>query len=325
MASSTESSDEIIFDLPPYIRVFKDGRVERLHSSPYVPPSQDDPATGASWKDVPISSEVSARIYLPKISRKEKEKLPVVVYFHGAGFCLESAYKSFFHTYVKHFAAEAKAIAVSVEFRLAPEHHLPAAYEDCWTALQWVASHVDVDNSSLKNAIDKEPWIINHGDLDKLYLWGDSTGANIVHNVLIRAGNESLHGGVKILGAILYYPYFLIRTSSRQSDYMENEYRAYWKLAYPSAPGGNDNPMINPVAENAPDLAGYGCSRLLVSMVADEARDITLLYIEAVKKSGWKGELDVADFEGDYFEIFSPETEIGKNKVKRLTSFINKE
>ncbi|KAI5660371.1 hypothetical protein M9H77_29164 [Catharanthus roseus] len=317
------SSDETIFDLPPYIKVFKDGRVERLHSSPYVPPSLNDPETGGvSWKDVPISSVVSARIYLPKINNHD-EKLPIIVYFHGAGFCLESAFKSFFHTYVKHFVAEAKAIAVSVEFRLAPENHLPAAYEDCWEALQWVASHVGLDISSLKTCIDKDPWIINYADFDRLYLWGDSTGANIVHNTLIRSGKEKLNGGkVKILGAILYYPYFLIRTSSKQSDYMENEYRSYWKLAYPDAPGGNDNPMINPTAENAPDLAGYGCSRLLISMVADEARDITLLYIDALEKSGWKGELDVADFDKQYFELFEMETEVAKNMLRRLASFI---
>nr|QED20593.1 coronaridine synthase [Tabernanthe iboga] len=325
MANSTANSDEIVFDLHPYIRVFKNGKVERLHDTPYVPPSLEDPATGVSWKDVPISSDVSARVYLPKISEAEKKKLPIFVYFHGAGFCLESAFKSFFHTYVKHVVAETKAVGVSVEYRLAPEHPLPAAYEDCWTALQWVASHVGLDNSSLKNAIDKEPWIINHGDLNKLYLGGDSPGGNIVHNVLIRAGKESLHGGVKIRGAILYYPYFLIRTSKRQSDYMEIDYRGYWKLAYPSAPGGTDNPMINPVAKNAPDLAGYGCSRLLVSMVSDETRDITLLYLEALKKSGWKGELEVGDYEAHFFDLFSPENEVGKTWIKRSSDFINKE
>nr|AYE56108.1 hydrolase HL [Vinca minor] len=322
MATSTETSDEVLFELPPYIKIFKDGRVERLHSTPNVPPSLNDPETGVSWKDVPISSQVSARIYLPKIPESENKKLPILVYFHGAGFCLESAFKEFYHTYVKHFVAEAKAIAISVEFRLAPEHKLPTAYEDCWTGLQWVSSHFGLDNSALKNSIDKEAWIVNHGDFSRLYVSGDSTGANIVHNALLRAGKEELNGGVKILGGILNYPYFLISTSEKQSDYMENEYRAYWKLAYPEAPGGDDNPMINPTVDNAPDLAGYGCSRLLVSMVADEAREITLLYIEALKKSGWKGELDVADFEGDYFELFNLETEVSKNKLRRLTSFV---
>nr|A0A2P1GIW2.1 RecName: Full=Catharanthine synthase; AltName: Full=Hydrolase 1; Short=CrHL1 [Catharanthus roseus]AVM85920.1 hydrolase 1 [Catharanthus roseus] len=330
MNSSTDpTSDETIWDLSPYIKIFKDGRVERLHNSPYVPPSLNDPETGVSWKDVPISSQVSARVYIPKIS--DHEKLPIFVYVHGAGFCLESAFRSFFHTFVKHFVAETKVIGVSIEYRLAPEHLLPAAYEDCWEALQWVASHVGLDNSGLKTAIDKDPWIINYGDFDRLYLAGDSPGANIVHNTLIRAGKEKLKGGVKILGAILYYPYFIIPTSTKLSDDFEYNYTCYWKLAYPNAPGGMNNPMINPIAENAPDLAGYGCSRLLVTLVSmisttpDETKDINAVYIEALEKSGWKGELEVADFDADYFELFTLETEMGKNMFRRLASFIKHE
>lgn len=41
--------------------------------------------------------------------------------------------------------AEANVVAVSVDYRLVPEHPLPAAYEDSWTALQWVASHASED------------------------------------------------------------------------------------------------------------------------------------------------------------------------------------
>lgn len=37
--------------------------------------------------------------------------------------------------------SESRAIAVSVGYRRAPEHVLPAAYEDCWNALKWVWLH----------------------------------------------------------------------------------------------------------------------------------------------------------------------------------------
>nr|WRU92902.1 HID3 [Tabernanthe iboga] len=324
MASSTAISDEIAVD-HPYIKVYKDGRVQRLFSTPFVAPSLEDPATGVSWKDVPISSEVSARIYLPKISQNQKEKLPILVFFHGGGFFLESAFCSFYNTHVNHFVAEAKVVAVSVQFRLAPENKFPAPYEDCWTALRWVASHADLDISSLTNAFDKEHWIINHGDLNKLYLMGDGTGANVVHNMAIRAGKESLNGGVKILGGILFYPYFLIKTDKKFSDSIENSFKKNWSLAFPTAPGGNDNPMVNPLADDAPDLSGIACSRLLVSMFADEVREFALLYIDALKKSGWKGELEVADMDGSYFEVFKPETEKAKDKIKRLASFIKRD
>lgn len=58
--------NEVLIDISPVIRVFKDGRIERIFRSPHVPPSPEDSATGVSSKDVTISSDLKARIFLPK-------------------------------------------------------------------------------------------------------------------------------------------------------------------------------------------------------------------------------------------------------------------
>nr|WRU92891.1 HID2 [Rhazya stricta] len=317
------ASDEIAIDLSPDIVLYKDGRVVRNFVQPHVPPSLEDPATAVSTKDVPISQEVSARIYLPEVIT-DVLKFPILVYFHGGGFCLVSAFDSLYNTYLKLLASEAKAIIVAAEFRLTPEHPLPAGYEDCWTALQWVASHVDKSTTG----IDREPWLINHGNFEKLYVGGDSTGGNMVHNVALRAGQEGLRGGLKILGGILSYPYFLLSSWDKESEEKLSDiikmYKKYWLLSCPSAPGGYDNPMVNPLADGAPSLSGIGCSRLLVIMAIDDIREAHLLYVEALRKSGWKGELELADFEGydHFFEIFNPSTERAKNMIKRIASFI---
>lgn len=187
MASSTSSSSEIVTDLSPFIKVYKDGKVERLLGSPFVPACNEDPATGVSSKDVNISPQVSARLYLPNI--ESSEKLPILIYYHGGGFCLDSAFDFLCHRYMNLLVSQAKAVAISVNYRLVPEYPLPAAYEDSWTALTWVASHSvsDIDIGG-----HKEPWLLNHGNFDKIYLVGDSCGGNIVHNLAIKAGTVKI-------------------------------------------------------------------------------------------------------------------------------------
>ncbi|KAL3507923.1 hypothetical protein ACH5RR_033305 [Cinchona calisaya] len=318
MASNT---NDIVKDLFPLIRVYKDGKVERLFGSQYVPPSQEDPITGISSKDIIISPGISARLYLPKITDPNKN-LPILLYIHGGGFCIESAFSSDHHRHVNLLVSQANVIAVSVEYRLAPEHPLPAAYQDCWAALQWVASHVE--NSNIK----REPWLINHGNFNKLYVGGDSAGANIVHNVVMRAGSENLFGDVKIFGAFLTQPYFWASslTSKNSTDNLaESLANNIWMFVYPSAPKGFDNPMINPLADDAPSLSGLGCSRLLVNVAEkDILRDRAILYVEAVRKSGWKGEVELFQVEGkDHsFHIFNPDDEEAKNQMQIVASFL---
>lgn len=61
------SNKKLVYEIPNVIRVYDDGSVERLAVAPYVAPTLNDPITGISTKDVIISPEVSARLYLPKL------------------------------------------------------------------------------------------------------------------------------------------------------------------------------------------------------------------------------------------------------------------
>lgn len=55
-----------------------------------------------------------------------------------------------------------------------------------------------------------------------------------------------------------------------------------WGFVYPNAPGGLDNPMLNPVAPGAPSLAKLGCSKILVCVAEkDGIRDRGVWYFEA--------------------------------------------
>ncbi|KAK4357201.1 hypothetical protein RND71_022811 [Anisodus tanguticus] len=310
--------NEVTIDFSPLLRVFKNGHVERMFDSPIVPPSLEDPTTGVATKDIDISPDIKARLYLPKLTNSTNEKLPILVYYHGGGFCLESAFSFLDHRYLNLIVSEANVIAISVEYRLAPEHPLPIAYEDSWTALQWVVSHV------LENpGFEKEPWLVNHGNFEKVLIGGDSAGGNIVHNLAIRSSYESLHGGIKILGCILCFPYFLT-----SSDFKEDSLASrIWGFVNPTAEDGVDDPRINPFVEKAKSLSVLGCSNILVCVAEkDELRNIGIKYVEAVKKSGWKGEIELIDVQGEdhCFQIFNLETEKAKDLIKGMANFIKK-
>ncbi|KAJ4722413.1 2-hydroxyisoflavanone dehydratase [Melia azedarach] len=314
MASTTK---EVAKELLPLIRVYKDGSVERLSGSPYVPPSPDaDPTTGVSSKDIIISQNpaISARLYLPKLTQFHR-KLPILVFFHGGGFCIGSAFSFLQHRYLNILVSQAQVVAVSVEYRLAPEHPLPAAYEDCWAALQWVASN-------------KDPWLLNYGDFDRVYIGGDSAGGNIVHNIAMQAGEQSLSSSVKILGALLGHPYFWGSNpiGSEPRDNHEKHFLSLaWEFVHPSAPGGIDNYMVNPVGIGKPSLAKLGCSKLLVCVAEkDELRDRGIWYVNAVKESGFEGQVELFEVEGEdhVFYLFNPESENAKNMVKCSASFL---
>jgi acetyl esterase/lipase len=162
-----DPSDEVVREFGPLLRVYKSGRIERPLVAPPVEPGHDA-ATGVQSKDVHLGS-YSVRLYLPPVATADgaKAKLPVVVYVHGGGFVAESAASPGYHLFLNRLAAACPALVVSVDYRLAPEHPLPAGYDDCLAALKWVLSAAD-------------PWVAAHGDLARVFVAGDSAGGNVL-------------------------------------------------------------------------------------------------------------------------------------------------
>ncbi|PNX61605.1 putative carboxylesterase 12-like protein, partial [Trifolium pratense] len=125
-STSSTIDDEIAMDLTPLLKLYKNGRIERLIGEEVVPPSLD-PTTNVESKDVIISKEhdISARIFIPKNNYPPTQKLPVLVYFHGGVFCIKTAFSPNYHNYLNSVTSLANVIGVSVNYRRAPEHPVP--------------------------------------------------------------------------------------------------------------------------------------------------------------------------------------------------------
>ncbi|KAK1295825.1 putative carboxylesterase 2 [Acorus calamus] len=304
---------QVKLDMFPFLRVYDDGHVERLLGTTVVPPSLDH-ATGVSSKDVVInpSTGLSARLYLPSTNPSSEQKLlPLLVYYHGGAFCIESAASPTYHHYLNSLASEADIAIVSVEYRRAPEHPLPIAYDDSLEALIWaVKGHA-------------EPWLRDHVDRTRVFLAGDSAGANICHNIAMSGG-----GGVQIEGVVLVHPYFWGSTDTTEEALSEEERAKHdkmWRFVCPTSEGVDD-PRVNPLAEGAPSLAGLGCERVLVCEAEkDFLRGRGRTYCEGLKRSGWKGTAEFVETEGEghVFHLFNPECENAKVLMKRMMSFFN--
>ncbi|KAK6143534.1 hypothetical protein DH2020_023882 [Rehmannia glutinosa] len=260
--SPTNSTEPILYDIYPFIRVYKNGTIQRFIGQDFAPASTD-PTSGVHSKDVKFSENhnISARLYLPKIKNPNPaQKLPLLIYFHGGGFFTESAFSPTYHHHLNSLVAKAKVIAVSVNYRLAPENPLPIAYQDSWLALKWTFSHS-------KGGKGKEPWLGNYADFGRVYLGGDSAGANIAHQMSIRRaiGNESAYA------------------------YAEGLMQKLWVYAYPNSRLGLDDPLVNPGMD--PGLKMVGCKRVLVYVAGNDVlRFRGWYYKEKLEKSRWDGE-----------------------------------
>lgn len=316
---STKSA-EVSIDAFPFLRLYKDGTIDRLAGTQVTPPGLD-PQTGVVSKDVVVVPEtgVSARFYLPA-TKNRIGKLPLAVYFHGGGFFISSTADPFYHNAMNRLAAEARAVVVSVDYRLAPETPLPAAYDDCWAALRWLTS----------SSAEAEPWLKDDVDLDRVYLLGDSAGANIAHHMVCRiSGLDHPSPGMKIAGIGLIHPYFWgeAPVGSEAGDPVRRAMvDRWWKVVCPSEKG-NEDPLINPFADGAPSLEGLKACEKMIVLVAgkDILRERGWLYYETVKKSSWKGTAEIVETEGEdhIFHVLQPESEKAESLVKRLASFVN--
>ncbi|KAI4389551.1 hypothetical protein MLD38_001766 [Melastoma candidum] len=316
-----EEDNEVVAELLPLIRVKKDGTVERLRGTDFVPPSID-PVNGVSSKDITLEVQfrsLEARIFLPT---NVKQRLPLFVHYHGGGFCVSSPFNSVFNGFLATLAGTARAVVISVNYRKAPEHPIPAAYEDSWETLLWVAEH--------RHGKGPESWLNNHVDFQRLFLGGESAGGNIAHNVAMRAGSSNVWAGLglDIAGVMLIHPYFW-GSHPIGSELLDPEKKAIndslWPFICPLSPS-NDDPWVNPVSYMAPSLEWLGCQRLLVCVAEkDILRDRGRLYYEALCRSGWMGMAEIFESEGEdhTFHLTDTESENTKSLMKYLDGFLN--
>ncbi|KAL8148947.1 putative carboxylesterase 7 [Apium graveolens] len=302
---NTETTD-ILHDFSPFFSVYKNGTLKRHAGSPFMPAPEN--LNRVRSKDVTVSSDpkVTARIFLPE-TLTPGQKLPVLMYLHGGGFCIESALSYFYSPYTSSIASSCNAIVVSVDFRLAPEYKIPACYDDSWEGLKWIVSHV--------SGSGPDQWINEHADFGRVFLAGDSSGANIAHTLATWTVLKGLESGVKISGMFMIHPFFGNGIPNKIWDYCCSDET------------GVDDPRLNPVAN--PGLwTKLGCEKVLICTAENDfLSPCGWTYYEALKESQWSGQVEIVETKGagHVFHLFDPNCEMAGSLMKLVASFINKD
>eukprot|EP01018_Ginkgo_biloba_P009493 Gb_38975 [translate_table: standard] len=124
-------------EIAGFVKLCSDGGIVRTDDpAMHIPPSEENQTRDVVLDD---NARLWMRLYLPPL-HTPNHNLPVVLYFHGGGFCCFSPALLFFHRFCLKWADAMGTIIVSVNYRLAPEHCLPTAYGDSIAALEWIRS-----------------------------------------------------------------------------------------------------------------------------------------------------------------------------------------
>ncbi|KAF8034168.1 hypothetical protein BT93_C0445, partial [Corymbia citriodora subsp. variegata] len=301
------SASEVARDFRPFFRVYKDGRVEKYKLFDDCPvPAGLDPTSGIESKDILISSKtgVSARVIFRRIDGPD-QKLPLLVHYHGGGFCAGSPFDSASYNFLSTMVTQANVVAISGGYRLAPENSLPIAYEDSLEALKWIACHSDGSGP--------EPWLNQYVDFGRVFIAGESAGATIGQYVAVRTGVTGLPA-VRIKGMLMVHPFFVGREPAEM-----------YKFMCPTSSGLDDDPKLNPAVD--PDLPKMACEKVPVCVAEkDWLRNRGVKYYETLCGSEWKGkaELEETKDEGHCFHLFS-KNERAEQLVKKMVDFVTKD
>ena len=99
-----------------------------------------EPVAKVEEREMPGSAgKIPVRVYVPNSATILGALSPVLVYYHGGGFVAGDL--NAYDALVRAVANRGGCIVVAVAYRLAPENPYPAANDDAWAVLKWVADH----------------------------------------------------------------------------------------------------------------------------------------------------------------------------------------
>ncbi|BAF20863.1 carboxylesterase 15 [Oryza sativa Japonica Group] len=330
-SSSSPAPPHVVEDCLGIVQLLSDGTVTRSGDYSSISLMRDVPIDlPVQWKDVVYDAGrgLRLRMYAPANHGGEEGKLPVLVYFHGGGFCIASFELPNFHAGALRLAGELPAVVLSADYRLAPEHRLPAAYEDAVAVLSWLRGQA---------AAAADPWLAASADFERVFVCGDSCGGNIAHHLTVGCGSGDIAlDAARLAGCVMLWPYFggEERMPSEapppppEGDASPSAmgitlFDQMWRLALPAG-ATRDHPAANPFGPESPPLDGVAFPPvLIVDPELDVLRDRVADYAARLQAMGKRVELVKFEGQGHGFFVLDPMSEASGELVRVVRRFVH--
>jgi len=198
---------------------------------------------------------------------------PVLLYFHGGGFVLGGL--DTHDSLCRQFALRSGGAVLALDYRLAPEHPFPAAWDDAWAALHWLREQ-------------GAQWGL---DTSRIAVGGDSAGGTLAAATALRARDEHVPLALQLLitpgtsdradtgSRRLFAQGFLIESATVEWFFDHAVPRAY-----------RHDPRFAPL--EAQDLEGV-CPALVLLAECDPVVDDGIAYADRLRMAGVAVDLEI--------------------------------
>jgi len=151
------------------------------------------------FTDAQVSDTSSVRVYRPEHA---SSRAPALLYMHGGGLLIGTPHQD--ERQLRKIADDLGVVVAAVRYRLAPEHQYPAARDDCYDALLWLAEQPGIDPN-------------------RIAVGGGSAGGGLAVATALTARDR---GGPALCFQLLAYPMLDDRTALRPDP--DRAYRRLW-------------------------------------------------------------------------------------------------
>ena len=254
------------------------------------------------WIDREDGTKMRMRVYKPL---KMEKKGPAILWIHGGGYALCTPENG--APRCKRLIDESGAVIISPDYTLSVEKPYPAALDDCYLALKWLAANAEELGARS----------------DQIIVAGESAGGGMTAAIALYARDKK---EVNIAFHMPLYPMIDDRPteSSRENDapiWNARKNRTAWKL-YLGSLYGTENVPIYAAPARTTDFSGLPPAVTFVGDL-DPFYSENTEYFDKMQKAGVDATCRV--YKGCYhgFDVLFPETEISKKSMEESIETFN--